>query len=87
MILSDKIYQTSKIFIDTAPIIYYIEAHPLFGRLAKDIVDAFQSGILVAYSFVVTMAEVLPKPIQIGQEKLANKFIEFLKKGRNFNLV
>jgi len=31
----------------------------------------------------MTMVEVLLKPIQAGQEKLANKFIEFLKKGRN----
>ena len=87
MILSDKISQTNKIFVDTAPIIYYIEAHPLFGHLAKDIVDAFQSGILVAYSSVITITEVLPKPIRTGQDQLAKKFIEFLKRGRNFNLV
>ena len=41
----------------------------------KDIIDAFLSDISVAYSSVVTMVEVLLKPIQAGQEKLANKFI------------
>ena len=31
MALSDKLNQIKTIFIDTAPIIYFIEAHPKFG--------------------------------------------------------
>ena len=44
MILSDELRQINTIFVDTAPIIYYIEAHPHFGPLAKEVVDTFQSG-------------------------------------------
>jgi predicted nucleic acid-binding protein len=36
---------------------------------------------------VVTLTEVLPKPIEAGDEKLARKFAEFLKFGRNINLI
>ena len=32
MSLSDEVTKINTIFIDTAPIIYYIEAHPQFGR-------------------------------------------------------
>lgn len=87
MILSDKLSQIRTIFIDTAPIIYYIEAHPQFGHLAKEVVDTFQAGRLEAFSSVVTLTEVLCKPIQAGEEKLANRFAEFLKKGKNFSLI
>jgi len=59
----------------------------LFGLLVKEVVDSFQSGRLTAFSSVVTLAEVLPKPIEYGDEKLAKKFVEFLKYGRNFNLI
>jgi predicted nucleic acid-binding protein len=85
--LADELSKLNTIFIDTAPIIYYIEAHPHFGPLAKEVVDAFQSGRLIAFSSVITLAEVLPKPIQMGQERLAKKFSEFLKKGQNLNLI
>jgi predicted nucleic acid-binding protein len=87
MSISDELAKVDTIFIDTAPIIYYIEAHPQFGPLTMEIVNAFQSGKVVAFSSVITLAEVLPKPIEAKNERLAKKFIEFLKYGKNLSLV
>ncbi|MBM4307453.1 MAG: PIN domain-containing protein [Deltaproteobacteria bacterium] len=87
MTLAEELAQVNSVFIDTAPIIYYIEAHPQFGPLMKEVVSAFQSGILSAYSSVITLTEVLPKPVGRGDEKLARKFAEFLKYGRNLTLL
>jgi len=85
--LSEELSLIDSIFIDTAPIIYYIEAHPQFGPLAKEVVNAFQSGNLSAYSSVITLAEVLPKPTERGDEKLTKKFAEFLKHGKNLTMI
>ena len=74
MTLSDDLAQIRSVFIDTAPIIYYIEAHPQYGPLVKDIVTSFQSGRLNAFSSVITLVEVLPKPIEAGNETLAKQF-------------
>jgi predicted nucleic acid-binding protein len=87
MRLSDELAKIDTIFIDTAPIIYYIEAHPHFGPLSMEVVNAFQSGKVVAFSSVITLAEVLPKPIEVKNERLAKKFMEFLKYGKNLTLV
>ena len=87
MTLSEELARINHIFIDTAPIIYYIGAHPQFGSLAKDVVGAFQSGNLNAYSSVITLTEVLSKPIASGDEKLARKFADFLKQGKNLTIV
>ena len=87
MTLSNELDQIQTIFIDTAPIIYYIEAHPQFGPLAKEIVSSFQSGKLIAFSSVITLVEVLPKPVETGNEKLVKKFSDFLKAGRNISLL
>lgn len=87
MTLSDELDQIQTVFIDTAPIIYYIEAHPQFGPLAKEIVSSFQSGKLIAFSSVITLVEVLPKPVEAGNEKLVKKFSDFLKAGRNISLL
>jgi predicted nucleic acid-binding protein len=85
--LSDELSLIGSLFIDTAPIIYYIEAHPEFGPLAKEVVTAFQSGSLIAYSSVITLAEVLPKPTERGDERLTKKFADFLKHGRNLTMI
>lgn len=52
MTLVDELDKIDSLFIDTAPIIYYIEAHPQFGPLVKDIVNFFQSG---KYTFLRAM--------------------------------
>ncbi len=87
MSLSDELDRINTIFIDTALIIYYIEAHSQFGPLAKEVVDSFRSGRLSAFSSVITLTEVLSKPIEAEDEKLARKFAEFLKRGKNLSLI
>lgn len=87
MTLSEELAQVNSIFIDTAPIIYFIEAHPQFGPLVKEVITAFQSGRLIAFSSVITLTEVLPKPVEQGDEKLTRKFSEFLKHGKNLTMI
>lgn len=87
MTIAGELNRVSSLFIDTAPIIYYIEAHPQFGPLAKEVFDSFLSGRITAYSSVLTLTEVLPKPMESGDVKLARKFSEFLEHGKNLNLV
>ena len=87
MTFPEKLTKHHIIFLDTAPIIYYIEAHPQFGALAKDVVDAFQSGTLRAFSSVLTLAEVLPKPVETGNTALADQFTAFLRRGKHIRLV
>lgn len=87
MRLEREIAKLEKVFIDTAPIIYYIEGHPEFGRHVKKVVEAFQSGQIKAYSSVITITEVISKPISDGKEELADRFINFLKHGKNFEII
>ncbi|WXG44987.1 MAG: type II toxin-antitoxin system VapC family toxin [Promethearchaeati archaeon SRVP18_Atabeyarchaeia-1] len=87
MTLSKELSRVNRLFIDTPPVIYYIEAHPQFGPLVKEIVDLFQSDGAVAFSSVLTLTEVLSKPIEAGDENLARKFAEFLKYGKNLGLI
>ncbi len=46
MTLKEELSRINTLFIDTAPVIYYIEAHPQFGPITKEIFDFFQSGKL-----------------------------------------
>jgi len=87
MNLSGVLEQFDSIFLDTAPIIYYIEANPQYGRLSKTIVESFQLGKTKAFTSVLTLTEVMTKPIEKGNDKLAVKFVDFLQYGKNLTLL
>jgi len=87
MTIADELSGISTVFLDTAPVIYYIEAHSQFGPLMKQVVDRFKSGSLRAFSSVITLTEVLPKPIEMGKEDLARKFAHFLVYGKGIDLL
>lgn len=75
------------LFLDTAPIIYYIEAHPLYGPLMKEMVDSCLSGDVEAYTSVITITEVLPKPVSQDKVQLVETFMHFLKDEEYLNLM
>lgn len=83
----EKLSNVESVFIDTAPIIYYIEAHEEYGPLIKDVISLFQSGKRPIFTSVITVTEVLPVPVSLKDEELAKKFVSFLKRGENINLL
>lgn len=85
--ITDELQGLNSIFFDTAPVIYYIEAHPGYGPLMKDAIAYFQSREGIVFTSVVTVTEVLPKPVSLNNEELVKKFMEFLSKGENINLL
>ena len=87
MTLSGDLSRMSTVFIDTAPIIYFIEAHPQMGPLAKELITIAQSGNVIAFSSVITITEVLSKPFESGDVNLAKKFAEFLTCGKNLTII
>lgn len=85
--LQNKLTTYSSVFFDTAPIIYFIEQHPQYGPIMKEFVDAFSEGKVMAYTSVITITEVLAKPVADAKDTLADQFIQFLKYGNNLQLL
>lgn len=86
MTLNDELSSLKSIFIDTAPIIYYIEAHEEYGPLIKNLISFFRAGKRPIFTSVITITEVLPAPVSLNNEELVKKFVNFLKIGENINL-
>ncbi len=87
MTLSEELACINSVFIDTAPIIYYLQAHPEFGPLAREVAFTIESGSLTAYTSVLTLTEVLIKPIATNDVALAQKFVQFIKHARHITLI
>jgi len=87
MRIKELLEGVEKIFIDTAPVIYFIEAHPLYGPPMREIVDMFSNGILSAYTSVITLTEVLVKPVELNRPDLAETFEKFLLHSKGLNIL
>jgi predicted nucleic acid-binding protein len=87
MILSEALGEIKTIFLDTAPVIYFIEAHHQFGPLVKQVVELMNENRIQAFTSVLTLSEVLPKPVETGNDELVEKFKTDLKNGPNLTLL
>jgi predicted nucleic acid-binding protein len=87
MILSEALGEIKTIFLDTAPVIYFIEAHHQFGPLVKQVVELMNENRIQAFTSVLTLSEVLPKPVETGNDELVEKFKTYLKSGPNLTLL
>ena len=62
------------LLLDSAPIIYVLEAHPKFGPRFEPIFEAHAAGRVRFAVTTVTIVEVLTGPLQTANEALARRY-------------
>jgi predicted nucleic acid-binding protein len=82
-----KLLSGQKIMLDTAPLIYYIEDIEPYASSLQSLFDAISTGRNMAVTSVVTLIEVLTKPIQDGKSDLAKQFRVYLTGSKNLELM
>ena len=60
--------------IDTAPIIYLVEAHPTYDVLVRTIFQEISGGRIEGITSVITLGEVLVQPLRRGNEELRRRY-------------
>jgi len=65
-------------FLDSPPLIYYIEEHPTFQGAATEFFEALDNGAARGGTSVLTLVEVLTKPLRDGNLDIARKYREVL---------
>lgn len=73
-----NILRGSKVCIDTAPFIYFIEKHEKYLPLLKPLFTEINSGNIEAITSTVTLLEVLVHPLRTRNKALAEKYREIL---------
>lgn len=63
---------------DTAPLIYYIEENPIYLPLVDELFDSIDSGAARGISSVLTLQEVLVKPLREGMQDIADQYRDVL---------
>lgn len=87
MTILDKILKLQPVFIDTAIFIYLLEDHPKFASLAQPVFDALSDKKLTAFSSIITVAEVLTKPMEKNNLELINRYHELFTQLPNITIA
>ena len=72
----------STVLVDSAPLIYWLEGHPVFAERFAGMFQAAASGDLHVALSTITLAEVLTGPYQAGQTALARRYENALRQYR-----
>lgn len=78
MKINDALVGVSRLFLDTAPVIYFIERNPHFVNLVEPIFEKLEVDITAVVS-PITLAECLIHPLRLGLADLEQAFVDVLQ--------
>ncbi|MBG1262013.1 type II toxin-antitoxin system VapC family toxin [Nostoc commune] len=78
MKISDALAGVSRLFLDTAPVIYFVERNPKFVDLVDPIFDRLEADI-TAVASGITLSECLVGAIRLGLVDLEQAFVDVLQ--------
>lgn len=73
-----------QVWIDTAPIIYFVEKHPVYLRIVRPVFTSIETGDIEAMTSTITLLEVLVHPFRKNNILLAEKYREILLDAEHF---
>lgn len=84
--LSQALAGVRQIMFDTAPVIYFVEAHPQYDAVVTAIFHQVDQGAILGATSLVALTEVLTKPLRAGNRALAQQYRDLLTQSVNFRL-
>jgi len=85
--LNDALSGVTKIFLDTSPLIYFVEQKPGYEALIDEIFSRIDQGNLAAVTSVVGLAECLIRPIRQGDVAVEKDFTALITQGQGVTFV
>lgn len=74
MDIGEALLGVTRLFLDTAPVIYYVERNPTFFDQASQVFDHIDAGSVTAVTSPVTLAECLVQPYRRGLDPLIRDY-------------
>ncbi|MBN2385583.1 MAG: PIN domain-containing protein [Anaerolineales bacterium] len=87
MKISAKLKNVHRIFLDTAPVIYFIEKNPNYLQKVKVVFEHLDDGTLAGVASPVTLSECLVLPFRLGRSDLAQSFMQILSNSSTMTFV
>jgi len=84
--ISAALSSVKRLYVDVAPLIYYIEEHPLHVERMEQVISLIENTPIVAVSSAISLTEVLHQPILRGRIDLEQSYQTILLSGNTFRL-
>jgi len=81
--IEESLQGVTRLFLDTAPVIYFVERNLQYLATVREVFNRIRDGLLIAVTSPVTLAECLIYPYRLGQTQLEQDFIDTLVNGNN----
>ncbi|MFN8474421.1 MAG: type II toxin-antitoxin system VapC family toxin [Anaerolineae bacterium] len=87
MKIAEALQGVPHIFLDTAPVIYYVEGHPSYAARTDVIFERLDRGEFRAVTSPITLAECLIIPYRANLLNLVDDFIDLIVDGSSTTFV
>jgi predicted nucleic acid-binding protein len=87
MKIKSALMDVSELYLDTAPVIYYIQGVAPFFPLVDRVFNQIESGSFSALTSPVTLGECLVFPIKSGDIALQQNFVDLLTNTEGIRLI
>lgn len=87
MTIDEAMAGLRRLFLDSAPVIYYVEGHPDYLQVVTPFFDAIDAGTLVAVASPITLAVCLVGVYRSGAAELEGPFLGLLTREPNADFV
>ena len=72
---------------DTSPLIYFVERHPAYTTVMRELLQQIETGNLYGCTSVITLLEVLVQPKKKGLAALEHAYRQILQQSKNFEII
>ena len=83
----EPLREVRRLGFDTAPMIYFVEAHPEYYAQITPIFERIEQGELEGITSVITLLEVLVQPIRLNRIDLASRYRQLLLESERFSVL
>jgi predicted nucleic acid-binding protein len=87
VIIGDALKGISRLYIETAPLIYYVEENPAYVDRMDAIIASLDGSSIQAVSSVITLTEVLTQPLKVSNTQLQQEYKDILLNSGGFHLL
>ena len=87
MKFKEHLESSTTVFLDTAPLIYYVEKNPTYFSLTKDFFEYVDQGRLTVITSPITLSESLIFPIKQNQKQFVQTFSDLIVRGNHTTFV
>jgi len=85
--LDEALAAVTALGLGTPPFIYFIEQHPSYLTVVREIFRRVDSMAIAGYSSMITLTEVLTQPKRLQNSTVENEYLSLLLYSRNFTLI